>query len=241
MPDLAHHPAAFPASPPSDSASPAAIIASDRHAFDQLGRTKDHWNRPGWSDATRIIYWLLTFDEDPALTKSAADIQSALAPLDYDLIDAADLHLTLTRAGSRGQITDSEIDTLASIAAGRLGPAFELTAHPLAGSAGAVRYSVTPWTPVIALHATLSTVHDELGLPGGKPTARFRPHLGVAYSRGEGAAQPVIDTVATLRALPPVDLTIAHVDLVELRREPGRYAWDLLHRIPLAQAGPTDA
>ena len=241
MPDLAYHPAAFPPSPPSDSDSPAAIIASDQHAFDQLTRTKDHWSRPGWSDKTRIIYWLLTFDEDPALTKSATDIQSALAPLDYDLIDTADLHLTLTRAGSRDQLSDSEIDKLASIAAGRVGPAFELTAHPLAGSAGAVRYSVTPWSPVIALHATLSILHDELELPGGKSTARFRPHLGVAYSRGEGVAQPVIDTVATLRALPPVDLAIAHVDLVELRREPGRYAWDLLHRIPMVQAGPTDA
>ncbi|WP_162824141.1 2'-5' RNA ligase family protein [Peterkaempfera bronchialis] len=240
MPDLAYHPAAFPSNPPSDCDAPAAILTADRNAFDQLARTKVHWNRPGWSDETRIVYWLLTFDEDPALAKSAADIQSALAPLDYDLIDAVDLHLTLTRAGSRDQLTDSEIDTLASVAVGRLGPAFELTAHPLAGSAGAVRYSVTPWTPVVALHATLSALHHELGLPGGKSTERFRPHLGVAYSRGERAAQPVIDTVASLRALPPVDLTIAHVDLVELRREPGRYAWDLLHRVPLTQAEPTE-
>ncbi|MHA6757876.1 2'-5' RNA ligase family protein [Streptacidiphilus sp. PAMC 29251] len=233
MPSLAHHPGTFPPHPPADYDDPAAILSTDQRAFDQLDQTKNHWDRTGWTRETRVVYWLLTFNGNSELADSARTLQHALARTSLDLIRPADLHLTLTRAGRRSDITEQQIDALAEKAEGRLGPPFTLTAHPLTGSAGAVRYSVVPWTPLIALHTALTRFQEELGLPGGKPTERFRPHLGLAYSKTVQAAQPLIDAVSSLRSHPPVTLDITHVDLVELRREPGRYTWDRFHCLPL--------
>jgi len=222
-PALAYHPSAFPPHPPADYDDAANIIALDQRAFDQLEQTKNHWDRPGWTTATRIVYWLLTFEPDLALATTTRRLHRALARPGLDLIQPADLHITLTRVGQRAEVTERQTEALAKAAIGRLGPQFTLTAHPLAGSAGAIRYSVTPWRPLLLLHDTLTQLHDELHLPGGKPTVRFRPHLGVAYSNTPQAARPLIEVVSRLRDQPPVTLHIGHVDLVELRREPGRY------------------
>lgn len=117
--------------------------------------------------------------------------------------------------------------------------AFALRAVPLAGSRGAVRLTLTPWEPLVCLHAALVAASAAVGLPVKKPTARFRPHLSLAYNNRRRDAAPVIETVTSLRSLPPVELTAADVQLVELRRCGAEYRWDVLQSFPLTMSDLT--
>ncbi|WDN55982.1 2'-5' RNA ligase family protein [Streptomyces clavuligerus] len=116
--------------------------------------------------------------------------------------------------------------------------AFTLSAHPLTGSRGAVRHSLTPWTPLLRLHTVLTAAARHHGLPTCRPTAGFRPHLGIAYNNRERDACPVIDAAAELRTLPAVPLSIDRAELVELRREGPTYRWNPLHTARLAPSIP---
>lgn len=110
---------------------------------------------------------------------------------------------------------------------------FRLRAVPLAGSRGAVRLTVAPWGPVLALHAALSESMAPLGLAPRKPTALFRPHLSLAYNNRPRPAAPVIEAVTPLRGLAPVDLHVREVQLVEPRREDRACRWDVVKSLPL--------
>ncbi|SEM76709.1 2'-5' RNA ligase family protein [Streptacidiphilus jiangxiensis] len=223
----------FPVDPPGDLDAAAAIVRTDQQAFDAVGRMKDHWARPGWSDRTRRLYWMATFDRDRALVDRATQCQRALTDLGLDPVPADGLHLTLLRIGDASAVAPATVDTLAEKVAAIALPRLPLLAHPLAGSRGAVRFSVTPWTGLVALHAQLAQAGRELGVPGGSGTAGFRPHLGIAYNPVDRDARPVVAAVGALRHLAPVAVTVEAVDLVELRRERSAYRWTVRHRVPL--------
>lgn len=109
----------------------------------------------------------------------------------------------------------------------------------MAGSTGAIRFSITPWTPLVKLHAALHRAGQRTGVPGGKPSSLFRPHLGILYNNRDRHAAPVIDAVALLRNRPAVTLPVREVDLVELRRDGRTYRWRVLHSAPLPTLSPT--
>ncbi|WP_406355631.1 2'-5' RNA ligase family protein [Streptomyces hirsutus] len=226
-------PAAFPARPPADLSDPAVIAAHDQAAFDAVETMVDHWDRPGWAAQTRAYYWMLTFPDSPALDDLARRCQQHLSPLGLDPVPDDGLHITLTRVGSDATLPLSRLDDVISAAVPLLPAAFRLRAVPLAGSRGAVRLTVAPWDPVLALHAALSKSMTRLGLTPRKPTALFRPHLSLAYNNRSRPAAPVIEAVTTLRDLPPVDLHVQEVQLVELRREDRAYRWDIVKSVPL--------
>ncbi|MFD9591676.1 2'-5' RNA ligase family protein [Kitasatospora sp. NPDC059973] len=223
----------FPPDPPGDLDDAAAIVRADQYAFDAVGRMGDHWARPGWSDRTRRLYWMLTFDGERALTDRAAQCQHALADLGLDQVPPDGLHVTVLRIGDASAVAPATVDALAEKVAGLALPRLPLLAHPLAGSRGAVRFSVTPWTGLVALHAALAQAGRKLGVPGGSSTARFRPHLGIAYNPVERDAWPVVEAVGSLRFLAPVAVTARAVDLVELRRDQSAYRWTVRRRVPL--------
>ncbi|MEZ7004903.1 2'-5' RNA ligase family protein [Streptomyces sp. AD55] len=230
---LSADPAAFPARPPADLSDPATIAAHDQAAFDAVETMVDHWDRPGWTAQTRAYYWMLTFPGSPALIDLARHCQQELAPLVLDPVPDDGLHITLTRVGSAATLPLSRLDDVISAATPLLPAAFRLRAVPLAGSRGAVRLTVTPWAPVLTLHEVLSESMTPLGLPPRKPTALFRPHLSLAYNNRSRPAAPIIEAVTTLRDLPPVDLHVQEVQLVELRREERAYRWDVIKSVPL--------
>ncbi|MEU2516593.1 2'-5' RNA ligase family protein [Streptomyces syringium] len=241
MPELAIERGAFPAAPPADTGDPRVIVEHDWGAFASVKRMANHWDRPGWSDGRRTYYWLLTFPSSPLLADRAQDCQRQLKHLDMDMIPPDGLHVTMARIGHTAQVPRATVDRLARMTAELRLEAFSISAHPLAGSRGAVRFSLTPWTPLIRLHAALTAVGHAAGVPGGKPTAGFRPHLGVGYSNRDQDARPVIDTVAQLRTLPPVPLEVTAVDLVELRRQGTVYRWDVVTSVPLHTASTKSA
>ncbi|MGW0731775.1 2'-5' RNA ligase family protein [Streptomyces sp. NPDC002851] len=224
---------AFPTAPPPSLDDASTIAAHDWAAFEAVQTMHNHWERPGWSAQTRAYYWMLTFQNANALIDQAQHCQQLLNHLDFDPIDGDGLHLTLGRVGSPDTATEQDLELLVSTAASVGLRAFTLQALPLTASRGAIRYSVAPWTPVVALHSALSTASEQAGLPLKKPTSVLRPHIGIAYSNRTLDASPVREAVQSLRDLPPVEISIDHVELVELRREERAYRWRSLERLPL--------
>lgn len=233
MPLLSADPAAFPAEPPADTHDPAVTAAHDWAAFSALDEMTDHWARPGWSDGSRAYYWMLTFPDDQRLATLAGHCQEELAPLGLDPVPTDGLHITLARVGRPGAVALGQLDGLARDAEALLPPAFSIRAMPLAGSRGAVRLSLGPWEPLLRLHHALAEAGSSAGLAPKKPTSAFRPHLSLAYNNRRRLAAPVVEAVSGLRALPAVELSVAAVQLVELRREGRTYRWDVRKSVPL--------
>lgn len=226
----------FPTLPPPDLDDPHVIVEHDWRSFTALTQMADHWDRPGWSGGRRFYYWMVTFPNSPNLVSLARQCQGALTHLGMDPIPDDALHVTMPRIGDTAHVSPAQIQHLIALAEELPLTSFPVAAHPLAGSQGAVRFTLTPWTPLVRLHAQLSEVGRRARVPGGSPTAAFRPHLGIQYSNRSQSAGAVIDNVAGLRQLPPVALDVTTVDLVELRRtdRPQRaYRWDVLHRLGL--------
>ncbi|MFJ3946169.1 2'-5' RNA ligase family protein [Streptomyces griseoaurantiacus] len=240
-PELAVDPRAFPCAPPADLDDPRVIVEHDWQAFRAVDRMKNHWDRPGWSEHQHTYYWMLTFADATALVRRTEHYQGALEPLNMDPVPADGLHVTMVRIGATELVTPPQLQRLVDLAQHLPVIEFRILAHPLAGSRGAVRFSLTPWSPLVGLHAALSTLGAQAGVPGGKPTSAFRPHLGVAYNNAERSAAPVIDMVSQMRSLPPVALDVTSVDLVKLRRQGRTYRWDTVRTVPLRPAGTASA
>ncbi|MFD4480412.1 2'-5' RNA ligase family protein [Streptomyces sp. NPDC058471] len=237
METLTTHPDAFPPNLPPDLDDHAAITHCDWAAFDELTEMSDHWQRPGWSADTRAFYWLLPVT-DPLFLGQARHCQETIGRQDgldaFDFIRPDGFHLTLGRIARRGEVTDQQLDQLAATTQLGVPDAFALDALPLTGSRGALRYSVAPWTPVIALHRHLADAPLHCGLPSIKGASRFRPHIGIGYCHRTLPARSVRPAIQSLRELPPVRLLVDHVELVEMRREGAAYCWEVIHRIRLS-------
>ncbi|MEO3749571.1 2'-5' RNA ligase family protein [Streptomyces sp. B6B3] len=227
-------PAAFPVEPPTDLSDAGVIVTHDWAAFDALDEVRDHWSRPHWPDGARAYYWMLTFQNEPQLSALALRCQKELAGLGMDSVSSDEgLHLTVTRVGRPEEISTRALHALAETATSRLPGRFTLRVTPLAGSRGAVRFSVSPWEPLIRLHGVLTRIGRASSRAFTKPTASFRPHLSIGYHNRPRPAAAVIEAVAPLRALAPVDVDITSMQLVELRRTGREYRWDALRELAL--------
>ncbi|MFD6357195.1 2'-5' RNA ligase family protein [Nocardia tengchongensis] len=188
----------------------------------------DHWGRNEWPAGREVYFWYLTF-QDPALAKLVERCHNYLKPDGIDFVPLDGLHITILRIGNQDEIAEEDIQAIADDAKARLSDieSFELTVGPLAGSRGAVRFTVSPWTELFQLHQTLGEstrkVLPELPIAS---TQRFRPHLGIGYSNRQQEADSFIEQVASLRNTTPVTVQVDAVKLVRLRREPHAYRWE---------------
>ncbi|MGV9339797.1 2'-5' RNA ligase family protein [Streptomyces sp. NPDC003688] len=229
---LEPHPDAFPVDPPADPDDPATVAAHDWTAFEQLSEITDHWRRPGWRPGSRAYYWLLTMPTTE-FGDQVFRLRTAISRLPYDPIPDDGMHLTLGRIGDAENTSLRAVRGLLGDAGIGLPTAFDLTAIPVTASKGAIRYSVAPWTPLLALHAHLAQATAAAGLGPMKPSSHLRPHIGVAYSSRRWPATEVRTVLEPLRILPPSTLHVTKVDLVLMRRETGAYRWDTLFELPL--------
>jgi hypothetical protein len=214
----------------------AGEVTEDWCLFAALDRLGNHWDRPEWTPGRRSFHWMLTFDHAYSLHALTARCQEQLQLPVLDPVPVDGLHLTLQRVAFTDQISTVDLDRVTEAAAHGLASltAFALMVGPVAGSAGAVRFSVQPWGPVVRLReAILGAIIEALGSDAVRPSA-FRPHVGIAYCNRPTDAEPVISAVAPLRALPTAPVEVAAVSLVELRRDGPTYRWDTVTRLPLA-------
>ncbi|MFI5705198.1 2'-5' RNA ligase family protein [Streptomyces xanthochromogenes] len=229
---LERHNASFPPDPPTDPDDPATVARHEWEAFSRVDTMVNHWDRPGWTGTTRAYYWLLEF-HTPALIAHARACQDTLRSLPIDDIPADGIHLTLGRIGLTGDVTPQQVTNLAVAARTGLPGAFSLQAIPLTASRGAIRYSVAPWAPILALHDHLSQAMSRSGLPPMPPTAHLRPHIGVGYLHRPTPAEDVRRVLEPLRRMPPAATTVDAVHLVRMRRTAGAYRWDRIRTLPL--------
>lgn len=226
-------PKAFPPAPPASLDDARVLLEADWAAFCGIGRMSDHWARPGWSPRHRAYYWMLVPSGAGGLAEEALACQELLAELGMDPVPAEGLHVTMAKIGNRDQVTRAQLDVLAASVRGTLGAPFRVAAHPMAGSRGAIRFTLAPWRDLVAVHAALTQAGEHAGVPGGRPTAGFRPHLGILYNNRDRDAAAPIRAVGTLRDRGPAEFTVDAVQLVELRREARSYRWDTVHEIAL--------
>ncbi|WP_322769232.1 2'-5' RNA ligase family protein [Frankia sp. Cr1] len=213
-------------------------VAEDWHRFAALDTLTNHWDRPGWTPGRRSYHWMLTFEDADELCDLAARCQARLHLPVLDPVPADGLHLTLQRLAFADETTTIEVEKAVNETRQQLSDVqtFALTVGPLAGSSGAVRFSVVPWEPVIDLrnriiNATAATLGPAAAI--AKPHG-FRPHVGIAYCNSPTDARPIIQAVEALRELPRAGVLIKAVALVELRREGRTYRWETVTRLPLA-------
>jgi 2'-5' RNA ligase len=209
-------------------------VHDDWERFRTQDTMTDHWDRPGWTPGRRSLHWFLTFDS-PALRDLAGICQHQLRTLDcLDPVPADGLHLTLRRLAFTDEIDAATVTTIIQRVSDRCRrlPAVRLRVGPLAGSRGAVRFTVAPWEALLEIRDVLDEAAAVCGLPGA--LRRFRPHVGIAYCNRGVPAAPIIRRVATLRDLPPVEVHVEGLRLVRLYRDGRTYRWDTEAIVPLS-------
>lgn len=230
---------AFPPEPPADPHDPAVVQAHDWQAFRSLRQMANHWNRSEWSDGRRSYHWMLTFD-DPGVGRLAEQCQEAIASPLFDPVPLDALHLTVGRVGFTDQLPAEVADAVAE--AGRLSCAelttFDLSVGPLAGSRGALRFSVSPWSSLVALHRALAGATQQVLGSTTMATRDWRPHLSIAYANDTVPVPSLLPTIVELRGLPLVRTVITSVALVELRIETSSYRYKDVTRLPLGVPKP---
>jgi 2'-5' RNA ligase len=207
-------------------------VHDDWERFRVLPAMTNHWDRPGWTLGRRSYHWFLTFDS-AALRDLATICQRQLREFDcLDPVPGDTLHLTLRRLAFTDEIDRTDVHRIATRVADQCRiRQFTLRVGPLAGSSGAIRLTVTPWEPLLELRELVNDVTSSHGLPAAG--RRFRPHVGIAYCNSDAAAKRIIERVAGLRDLPPVEVPVIDLRLVRLYRDCRSYQWDLVRTIPL--------
>ncbi|MFB8007525.1 2'-5' RNA ligase family protein [Nocardia sp. NPDC056000] len=217
----------FPASMPGSITSHESIRENDWDAFRGIDYMENHWTRSVWSADQETYFWYLTFD-DQALSQMTERCQRELGVVELDFVPIDGLHITLLKIGNRDQIAEGDISAIADCAQKGLGKVepFELTVGPLAGSHGAIRFSVSPWSEILAIHETVRAATLSV-LPHLKTaeTQNLRPHLGIGYSNRRQRAEPLISKVSQIRDISPVTVRVDTAKLVRLRRESSAYRW----------------
>lgn len=232
---------AFPPTLPDNLDNPAAIREHDWQAFRSLTHMASHWQRPGWTDGRRSYHWLVDCSQSEAVRQLAEACQAQLDEDAFDLVPLDSLHVTLGRVGFTDEITKADALAVAREAIPQCAalPPFKLTIGPLAGSRGALRFTVAPWVPLMAAHdqlaAATGAVLGERAVMDGRS---FRPHLSIAYAHTDDVpVASLVPVLERLRELPAVAVEVCSIELVELRRDGQAYRYDELMSLLLAETG----
>ncbi|MFC8047465.1 2'-5' RNA ligase family protein [Nocardia sp. NPDC057353] len=225
----------FPPLSPSSTSDAEAVRGNDWAAFRRLEQLVDHWTLKRWTPGQTGFYWYLTFD-DSSLVELATHCQKELARPGIDPVPLDGLHLTLLGIGRSDTVSDEQLSTVTVAARSRLRsvPPFCLDIGPLTGSRSALRFSVTPWDDLLALHGVLREATTSVRSSAEiAETSQFRPHVGIGYLNTPQQADRLIEDVEPLRHLSPVTVSVAEVRLVQLRRDGRSYRWTDRAIVPL--------
>lgn len=212
----------------------------DWHRFQQFSHLHNHWQRPGWSDGRRSYHWFLTFEDAADLRVLAAQCQEPFRSMpQFDVVPLDSLHLTLRRLAFTDELAASHLPAIVAAVEQRcrgLRP-LHLRIGWLAASTGAIRFTVLP---VPAIEEIRGAVEAATICPDTDETTttrivndNFWPHVSIAYSNTVQWAATIASEIKPLRSLPPADVLVSSVTLVELRREGRGYCWDELERVEL--------
>lgn len=236
----------FPPRPPDDVDDHDCVAATDWAAFCALDQMDTHWNRPGWRPGRQSYHWMITFEEDELVEHVRACqndlIQAGLVPHSLDLVAPDAVHLTIGRVAFTDEISYEEARTISADAAARSSMpdeslfSFDLRIGPLTGSRGAIRFSVSPWTPLLALHAYLTTITEKcLGARSVMNTDTFRPHIGIAYAHSTIGLDRVRPVLENLRSRIGPTVPVRRASLVQMERDGHSYIYREMSGFDLAK------
>ncbi len=230
----------FPAEQPRSLTDPDVIREHDWVAFRQVADMTSHWDRPGWRPGRASYHWMVLTRPDPQLLGLIQQAQAALSGHPgLDPIAPEGIHLTVSRIGWTDEVSPAQAAQVAAAGTARCAGLRQIDVEvgPLAGSTGAIRFSVSPWHRLLELHSRLRTATmDVLGERAAPALGVFRPHLGIAYSNRRQPAAPLVRAAARLRHLAPVPVLISAVELVRLERAANSYLVSSEHTVVLAPA-----
>jgi 2'-5' RNA ligase len=234
---------AFPVESPADLDDLDTIAAHDWSAFRALSHVDTHWQRPGWTPGRSSYHWMVTFEGHPAVADHVRRCRSAVPSAGYDLAAADSVHLTIGRMAFTDHLSESAAREVArsALAIDSRPGYFDMTFGPLTGSRGAVRFSVAPWSPLLAVHAFLTDItRSTLGEQCVMDTATFRPHVSIAYAHSLLPAAAVASRLVDWRGVVGPTVRVDAVGLVRLERVERSYRYRTLERVPLSD-GVDDA
>jgi 2'-5' RNA ligase len=204
---------------------------------------RDHWWwRPGWRAGRSFYTWHLTFDDQPAVHRLAADYAPVLGDLStLDPVPLRWLHLTMQGVGFTDTVDRADIDAIVHAAQKRcaeLAP-FTVTLGPARVDPEAVKLPVQPAEPVIALRAAIRAAIADVWGPDRVPEDAdvFRPHVSLAYSNTAGPAQPIVERL-TARPVTSAEIIIRRAALIDLNRDHRAYEWADIATADLAAPTP---
>lgn len=208
----------------------------DWTAFAALDRMTNHWDRPGWRPGRAAYYWYVSFRDQPEVQALAERCQAVFNAPYFDLIARTDLHMTVQRVAFTDEFDESgllRVEETTRRALNTFGQ-LQFAVGPLAGSRGALSFSTAPHDRLLELRSQLFSATNSAGIAlDASPADTFRPHVGIGYCNRTVDASPIIEQVQKLRALPPVNVCISKLTLVELTRHERSYTWDIVATVPL--------
>ncbi len=191
---------------------------------------RDHWWwRPGWRTGRSLYTWHVTFDDQPAVHRLAADYAAVLDDLaTLDPVPVRWLHLTMQGVGFADEVDRAQINEIVDAARQRcaeLSP-FTITLGPARVHAEGLLLPVAPAEPVVALRAAIRTaIADVWGLDRVPEDADgYRPHVSLAYSNVAGPAEPIAERLAAGSAT-SAEVTVRRAALIDLNRDHRVYQW----------------
>jgi 2'-5' RNA ligase len=189
----------------------------------------------------RSYHWFLTFEHAADLQELATRAQEPFGGLSqFDLVPLDALHLTIQRVAFTDEIPLSRLSAVVATVRQRcqdVAP-FRLRVGWLAGSAGAIRFTVLPVASVVAVRAMVTMQTATTDMHGDAPSRapeKFWPHISIAYSNAVQSAAPIAIHIGALRHLPSAEILATNIALVELRREDRAYRWEVVERVGLGR------
>ncbi|MET7606605.1 2'-5' RNA ligase family protein [Streptomyces avermitilis] len=194
------------------------------------------WWRPGWSVGRRFYTWHLTFEGQDDVHRLAAEYRSALAPLGDSLTPIPDqwLHLTMQGIGFVGETKEQDVYSIVDAAQTRLAsiPAFDVKIGPEVRDPEAVLLHVHPAGRVRAVRKAIREAIGDVLNEVPEKADGFTPHVSVAYSAGDGPAEPIAQALADLN-LTPAHARISAAELIVIHRDNQIYEWETFAKVPL--------
>lgn len=197
-------------------------------------RLVNHWAElAGWPPDRELWSFYITLAGHRQLHRVVDHYQQLLRPFcELDLVEHANLHITLQGIRFVDETDDATIDLLAD-AVGRRLSAMDLpelsTAHPETDT-DAVQLPILPRDSVVQLREAIqSTIESELGgdflyrLP--EPRNGFDPHVTIAYAN-QGIDNRAIYAVLHAAPAPRASFRVEHASLIKLRRRTRRWSWE---------------
>jgi 2'-5' RNA ligase len=222
------------------------MIGRERDSLEQrwalygdLRQVRNHWYwRAGWREDRAFYTWHLTFDGQADLHQLVSRLHETIEGPEVDLVPPDGLHLTMQGVGFTDEVTDEDLETIVQAARERcreLAP-FRILLGPVDPDAEGVGLLIAPWAPIEELRRALRCAIRSVWEAAPEDEHGFRPHVTLAYSASDTDATSLKHRLAQLRDLTPAQADIGQAQLIALRREGRRYAWDVIATVHLGHA-----